>query len=123
MNVSEMLQSISSRNELITVDAPEAGEGATVAFRTRLSVADVLALPENWHRLPGFAQNAIIFRLLARDPNGRLPPVGDDEFAGADAMFLSEVVERSGLRDRVFAQLRAGAEDAKRKPGKPKADP
>ena len=118
MNVSELLRNVGARNDLITVDFPCAGEGAKVTFATRLSVADVLALPENFPSLPRFVQNTLIFKLLVRDPSGRVPNLTDDEYAGADALHISRVVDESGLRDRVFQQLAADPEDAAPK-GKP----
>lgn len=118
MIVSELLAGVSPRNGLATVDAPEAGEGATATFRTRLSVADVLALPENFPSLPAFVQNTLLFRLLVRDPSGASPNLSDDEFAGMDALYMSQLVERAGLRGKVFEQLSAAKEDAEPK-GKP----
>ena len=75
-------------------------------------MADVLALPANFVTLPAFVQNTLIGRLLLREPNGQLPDMDEDEFAGADALALHRIVTRCGLREKVFAQL-AGDEDEK----------
>ena len=106
--VAEALAGIASRNELLTVDAPEFGEGVAFHFRTRLSVADVLALPNDYFAQPAMAQNALLFRLLVRERDGSEPDVDEAEYAGTDALALSEVVMRGGLRDKVFAQLSEG---------------
>ena len=124
MLLKELLAGVAKRNELMTVPVPDLGDGAELTFRTRLSVADVLALPPNFLDLPAFVRNALLFRLLVRDPTGALPDVDDDEFAGADAMWMHRVVVDSGLDVKVFEQLVAreaddeGEEDAGgKKPG------
>lgn len=104
-NVAEALAGIASRNELVSVDAPEFGDGVAFHFRTRLSVSDVLAFPNDFFSQPAMAQNALLFRLLVRERDGSDPKMDEAEYAGADALALSEVVMRGNLRERVFEQL------------------
>ena len=108
MLVKELLDGLSKHNERITVPVPEMGKGAEVVFRTRLSVSDVMSLPDNFPRMVPFAQNVVLFALLAREPNGQAVDL-ETTMAG-DAIALHHIVERSGLREKVFAQL-AGDED------------
>ena len=103
--VEEALRGIAERNELLTAPAPEFGEGVEFTFRTRLSVADVLALPQNFPTANAIAQNVLLFRLLVREPSGGLPALDEQAFAGVDALAVANVVARSGLRKRVFADL------------------
>ena len=117
MLVSEILAKLNAGSEFVSVDAPEVGEGVKVHFRTRLSVADVLSLPDNFPRMADFAQNVLLFWLLVRDSNKTVPNLDDGLKASADAMALSAIVERAGLRETVFRQLAAG-EDAKPTKGK-----
>ena len=105
MALLERLQAIGPEAKSVTVAAPEIGDGETVTFATRLTVGDVLALPPNFIGLAGFAQSAILFRLLAREKNGAEIQVEDAEFQALDALGLHAIVRRAKLHETVFAQL------------------
>ena len=111
-SVADALAGVAHRNVLATVDAPEFGDGVSFVFRTRLSVADVLALPNDFYAQPVFAQNALLFRLLVRERDGSEPDMDEAQYAGVDALALSEVVMRGKLREKVFEQLHTEAAES-----------
>ena len=121
----------SERPKSVEVECPEfpddAGAPTTLRFRSRLTVADVLALSAADDAFKPLRFELLLFHLLALDEQGeRLDdPDADDWFKhGADPFAVIAVVRRAGVVDTVIEQLQAhqratagrGAAGGKRRP-------
>ena len=95
--------------------------GAQFQCRTRLKVADVMALPQNFFLLQPFAISSVLFRLLGYSENGvSLFPDDDDNdwYNDLDALAIHRGMTKAGVLSKVMEQLRPAEEEAAAPQGK-----
>lgn len=102
---------------------PVVVHGMAFRCRTRLTVADVMALPAAFFALNELAANAVLFRLLALAENGlAFIRDGDDEwYNGLDAVAIHVGMKRAGVLGMILDQLRPSADEDAAPPGKRQA--
>ena len=93
-------------------------EGGQINFRTYFTGADAELLPDIWFKGIRFQMSLVLFRMMARHPNG-LPmfPMQPgiehekrnmevfEEFLSLNAQAMFRIVEKVGLLDIVLAQM------------------
>ena len=93
-------------------------DGGQINFRTHFNGRDAELLPDVWFRGIRFQMNLVLFRMLARHPNGLplfpLQPGEEhekrntqvlEEFDSLNAQAMNRIVEKLGLLDIILAQM------------------